>query len=194
MLPKSVETARGLYLKAIADKACEVPQGLNDWPMLTKDDYVLVGALVVLFSYIDMNLRRIVEVADRVEMLQEPWKGKTGKLGAAEVSAAAQSLALFDSKDRAVLVLVEEHRRFRNLVAHFAIRRFPNDDALLFIAKSARDYKRVFNTAPQPGVLLTAVADCEHMRAAIREIEEIQNRLGQLAPKLENELIPLLEN
>jgi len=39
----------------------------------------------------------------------------------------------------------------RNLIAHFAIRRFPNDDAFLFIAKSARDFKKQLALILNPG-------------------------------------------
>jgi hypothetical protein len=54
-LPKSQETSRGRYLQDIVEKA--VATDLAGWPMLNEKDYVLVGALVVLFSYIDLNLR-----------------------------------------------------------------------------------------------------------------------------------------
>jgi hypothetical protein len=190
MLPKSVETPRGLYLKSIADKACAKPDGLNDWPMLTKDDYVLVGGIVCLYSYVDMNLRRILEVFDRVGELKEPWRSKTSRLSAPEVSDAIQTLPCWGEQERIALFELENGRLFRNLVAHFAIRRFPNDDAFLFLAKSTRDYKRVFGQEPPPGALLTAYADCEPIRSALRRVEGIQNWIGKVAPKLENELLP----
>ncbi len=63
MLPPSVETPRGKYLQDILNNT---PEGeWADWPQLTKDDYVLVGGIVVLYSYIDLNLRCVAEVADR---------------------------------------------------------------------------------------------------------------------------------
>lgn len=192
MLPKSIETPRGLYLKAIADKACAKPDGLNDWPMLTKDDYVLVGGIVCMYSYVDMNLRRILEVFDRLSILGEPWKGKSSKLSAPEVAAAVRTLPCWGERERNALTELENGRLFRNLVAHFAIRRFPNDDAFLFLAKSARDYKKVFGEEPPLGALLTAYADCEPMRSALRRVEDIQNWIGTVAPKLENGLLPIL--
>ena len=51
-----------------------------DWPMLTRDDYVLVGNIVVLYSYMDLNLRRIAEVTDHAGILPPPWSGKVEKL------------------------------------------------------------------------------------------------------------------
>ena len=64
--------------------------------MLNEKDYVLVGAFIVLFSYIDFNLRRVTEVFDKTGRLSAPWKGKIGNLNAVEVAAAIQSLDCWD--------------------------------------------------------------------------------------------------
>jgi hypothetical protein len=141
-LPKSQETSRGRYLQDIVEKA--VVTDLAGWPMLNEKDYVLVGALVVLFSYIDLNLRRVVDVFDHKGLLGPPWKGKIDNLNASEIAAAIQSLPCWDEPGRRALAEIEELRAVRNLIAHFAIRRFPADDAFIFLAKSAPDYKRQF--------------------------------------------------
>jgi hypothetical protein len=54
---------------------------------------------------------------------------------------------------------IKEFRKLRNLLGHFAVKRFPAEDALVFVTKSAADYKRVLGAAPDPGVVMTAVAD-----------------------------------
>jgi hypothetical protein len=48
-LPDNVETPRGLYLQGILKQVTK--EDLSAWPMLKKDDYVAIGAIVVLFSY-----------------------------------------------------------------------------------------------------------------------------------------------
>ncbi len=72
--------------------------------------------------------------------------GDVGKLTAPDVAEAIQALPCWDDAGRKALAEIEEMRGFRNLAAHFAIRRFPSDDAFLFVAKSARDFKRQFGT------------------------------------------------
>src|SRR5262245_10327972 len=57
MLPKNVETPRGRYLQTIVDNASAT--NFAGWPMLNQTDYVLVGGLVVLYSHIDLDLRRV---------------------------------------------------------------------------------------------------------------------------------------
>jgi hypothetical protein len=188
VLPKSVETPRLRRLQDIV--ANSAATDLAGWPMLNKEDYVLVGGIVVLFSYIDLNLHRILEVFDHRMLLQEPWAGNVGKLRATEVAEATQSLPCWDDPGRKALGEIEELRSLRNLVAHFAIRRFPADDAFLFVAKSARDFKRQFGTDPPPGSILTAIIEVEQVKEAIRHIEHVQNWLARAAPKLEHHLSP----
>ena len=188
MLPKNVETPRGRYLQTIIENASAT--NLAGWPMLDKTDYVLVGGLVVLFSYIDLNLRRVIEVFHHAGLLKAPWKSKVAKLNAEEVAAAIQSLSCWDDEGRKALKEIEELRGLRNLVAHFAIRRFPSDDAFIFIAKSPRDFKHQFGSDPEPGAVLTAAADCEQMREALKHVEHVQNWLALATQKLEERLSP----
>jgi hypothetical protein len=188
MLPKQVETPRGHYLQSIVEK--ESASNLAGWPMLAKSDYALVGGLIVLYSYIDFNLRRVVEVFHHAGLLKEPWAKKVDTLNAEQVAEAIQSLTCWDDEGRRALGQIEELRGLRNLVAHFAIRRFPTDDAFIFVAKSARDYKRHFKAEPPPGAVFSAVVDCEQIRAALRHVEHVQNWLAIATPKLEEALSP----
>jgi hypothetical protein len=187
-LPKSTATPRTRYLQDIVTAASA--NDLAGWPMLNEKDYVLVGAFIVLFSYIDFNLRRVIEVFDKTGRLSAPWKGKIGNLNAVEVAAAIQSLDCWDDAGRKALQDVEELRKFRNLVAHFAVRRFPVDEAFVFLAKSARDFKRQFGTDPEPGASLSAVVDRDQMRGALKHVEHVQNWLATSTAKLEAHLDP----
>jgi hypothetical protein len=74
MLPPSIETPRGRELQNILDR--NQAGEWADWPTLTREDYALVGGIVVLYSYIDLNLRRIAEVMDHAGAIKPPWKSK----------------------------------------------------------------------------------------------------------------------
>ena len=75
MLPPSVDTPRGRYLQNILNNTRQSEWA--DWPMLTRDDDVLVGNIVVLYSYMDLNLRRIAEVTDHAGILPPPWSARS---------------------------------------------------------------------------------------------------------------------
>jgi len=64
--------------------------------------------------------------------------------------------------------------------------RLPAEDALVFVTKSATDYKRVLGAEPDPGVVMTAVADLSQIRNVCRMSEEIQHWLSTATKDLEN--------
>jgi hypothetical protein len=182
MLPKSVETSRGRYLQDTLQAAAE--SAWADWPPLTRDDYFLIGYIVVMFSYMDLNLKRIADVTDNAGVLNAPWAGKTAKLTMAQIEEAVQSLDW--SEDNQVgLQQIVELRGIRNMLAHFVLRRFPNDNALACLAISAKDYERQLGRKPESGEILTAVLDIEQLKGAVKLIENVQLWLAKVTSEIE---------
>ena len=185
-LPDNVETPRGLYLQGILKQVTK--EDLSAWPMLKKDDYVAIGAIVVLFSYIDFNLRRLVETYDAAGLLQPPWKGKSKRLNMADTATAAAGMLPWPEQNKAAFEKIEYLRGLRNLVAHFAIRRFPNEDAFVFMGQSDKDYKKHFGGEAPPWVSVTAVLDGPILPGVIQEIEELQKWLAKATSDIEKQL------
>jgi hypothetical protein len=136
-------------------------------------------------------LRRLAEAFDRADLLPRPWKGRAVDLNIGEVEKAVQAAPVWSGPaDVEALQTLATHRRLRNLVAHFVVRRFPSDEAFLFIAKNAKDYEREFGAKPAPGVALTAVVGREQVVNAMGRIQHIQNWLAQVAVEFEKRLFP----
>lgn len=188
MLPPPTDTPRLRELSAIVNAATS--EDLSGWPMLNEKDYVLIGVVVVLYSYIDLNLRRIIEAFHHAGKLDEQWSQRPENLHSDKVAEAVFSLPCWNEGERSQLKEVEKLRGFRNLIAHFAPRRFPADDAFLFLTKSAKDYKRVYGSLPEPGGVMTAIVSREQICDAIRFIEIVQNWLAVATSRLETELLP----
>jgi hypothetical protein len=185
MLPKQHATDRSRYLQNLLQLANQ--DEINLWPMPTKDDFTLVGALVILYSYVDFNLRRIAEACDYLNRLPPPWKDRTDKLNTAEIAQAVQSVPGWSDPNLVALKELEEFRGLRNLVAYFVVRRFPTEDALLFVARNAKDFKRVFGADLQPGQALTAVVDVGQMKRVVAEVENIQLWLAKATVEIEKD-------
>jgi len=89
-LPKSTETPRTRELQAIASATFE--KELEAWPLATNTDYAVFGQYITLFSYIDLNLRWIVEAAAAAGILQEnKTKACHLKIDKVEISAAVSA-------------------------------------------------------------------------------------------------------
>jgi len=69
------------------------------------------------------------------------------------------------------------------LIAHFAVRRFPDDDAYLFFTKSDRDFKRLYGADPDPGTIMTAILECSQLNHGFRHIRDLQNWVTNAAPE-----------
>jgi hypothetical protein len=146
----------------------------------------------VLFSYIDFNLRHLVEGYDDAGLLQPPWKGKSKVLNTADIAKAASTMLPWPEASVNAFSKIEYLRGLRNLVAHFAIRRFPDEDAFVFLAKSAKDYKKHFGGDPPPGAAVTAVLDGPILSGVIGELEGLQNWLAKLTGDIQSQIEHLI--
>jgi len=184
MLPKSTETERGRYLMNIVDGS--TPEALAQWPPLAPDDYSLVGGYIVLYSYIDFNLRRIVEAIEEAGELTTIGKGKAGNLTIADVEKAIQAIPeLSTGPNKFAFERISALRGFRNLLAHFSMKRFPNDDAFLFVTRSLRDYKRELGRDPEPGEALSAIVEVSQLQKAVQEINGLLAWLAEITVQIE---------
>ena len=86
-LPKSVVTPRGLEPMAKVNAA---DPAIKDWPSPTNADCALIGGIVVMYSYVEFNLRRLCEALDRAGLLPIKFKGKSTKLDIGEVEKAVK--------------------------------------------------------------------------------------------------------
>jgi hypothetical protein len=115
-----------------------------NWPAPNRVDVVLIGKIVMLYSYIDFNLRRMVEVLDHAQALPPVWLGRTAKMHLSDIETSLEAASDITPNNTLALRRIKEFRKLRNLLAHFAVKRFPKEDALVFVTKSAADYKRVW--------------------------------------------------
>jgi hypothetical protein len=190
-LPKSIATERGKYLQDILVGA--EAEMLIDWPMPTKDDLALIGSVIVLYSYIDFNLRRFIEVLERAGVLPGCWKGKTAKMSIVDVLTILEAMPDWSPNNQLAFKRIKEFRGTRNLMAHFAVRRFPNEDAFVFVTKSASDFKRVLGHDPEPGMVMTGVADVPQIREVIKVIDGLLTWLSQATREVEDQYFRTLK-
>lgn len=189
MLPKNSPTERTLNLQAIVDKT--PPEELAQWPSLTRDDYALIGAFITVYCFLDFNLRRIVEAVERAGELPSGLKGKAGYLSIGKVEEAVMAIPeLAGDANQFALKRIREHRGMRNLLAHFAGRRFPAEESFLFVTKSVSDFKQVFGREPPPDLTLTAIVDREQMRNVLKLLEGTLTWLGKVAVQVEEQWLP----
>jgi hypothetical protein len=121
-LPSSTETERNRYLMDLVRNA---PEPIINWPAPNRDDVVLIGKIVMLYSYIDFNLRRMIEVLDHTQALPAVWLGKTAKMHLSYIETILETAPDIAPNNALALRRIKEFRKLRNLLAHFAVSAFP---------------------------------------------------------------------
>ena len=183
-LPTSIETKRTLYLQKILESVS--PGEFVDWPMPTRGDFALIGKIIVHYSYIDFYLLRINEIYDKWDLLPEKWRDKTEKMRIGDVEDAIEAGPEWSENNLLAFRRIREFRKIRNLMAHFAIKRFPMEDAFLFLAKNERDFKRAVGSTPEAGMAVTGVADIGQTTKTYKVIEGLLQWLSQATRQLED--------
>jgi hypothetical protein len=125
----------------------------GDFTKLTKPtdaDLQLMGRYIQIYNFIELNLRRSIEVFARAGLLEASAARKHHKLAPSALTPTLKaSVAVMDPVVEDVpdslgkLDEIEFRRGFRNIMAHWAARRVPGEDALVFMSKDGRDEKQI---------------------------------------------------
>jgi hypothetical protein len=189
-LPKSIPTERTGYLQNLVNSS---PVAIANWPAPTKEDQALIGRLVMLCSYIDFNLRRMIEAFDHAKKLPAKWSGKSAKMALGDIETTLETMPDTSPEGAAIFKRIRMVRTYRNMVAHLCIKRIPNEDALVFFTKSAGDYKRALGKVRGTMEIMHAVMDLLHIRLACEEAEQLSQMMGELTHDLETQLAGLAQ-
>jgi hypothetical protein len=87
-LPPNSETERGVFLRNVFYNT-HPTEVFSKWPKLTVEDHAVVGRLINLYSFIEINLRRLVESWADADLLT---KGRIKDLPLGRVEELAQNV------------------------------------------------------------------------------------------------------
>jgi hypothetical protein len=164
------------------------PKDLAALPDLEAEDLLLFGTLIQYFAFMDLNLRRALEVFYKAKMLPKEYLKFYPKLQDSKLTeAVANVLKAMDPKPdylETALVWIEVinvTRKQRNLVGHFAGKRHPKEDVYVFVSKSEKDAIKVLGVGLGEHEVYTSVAG----RSEFAEmVESAKNAHEWLAGKM----------
>ncbi|QPF90789.1 hypothetical protein [Bradyrhizobium commune] len=133
-------------------------------PELEGTDFRCFGRLIQCFCFIDLNLRRALEVFYLAGKLPEKWKKEYPKItDVALTDALSDVVRTLDPNTEPVeetltwLAAISKFRTFRNLAGHAAAKRYPNEDVYVFANKNTKDVKKAGQTLPKHGLMFSVV-------------------------------------
>jgi hypothetical protein len=156
-------------------------------PELEGTDLRCFGRLIQCFCFIDLNLRRALEVFYLAGKLPEKWKKDYPKIVDGLLAEALSDVVrTLDPKSEPIedtltwLTAISKFRNFRNLAGHAAAKRYPNEDVYIFANKNTADAKKAGQSLPKHGFMFSVVGRSEFfdmVQAAVDSQKWLSERL-----------------
>lgn len=173
MIPEESRTSRIEHLASLTGD-------LSDLEPLTESDFCLIGKYVQLYNFIELNMRRSVEALAAVSLLDSKHTKEPARIPSAQlVTALKHAVSRMDpaiediQQSHEKLDELELRRKIRNLLAHWAAKRIPGEDAIILFSKSGHDEKQISGRYTL-GVSVT--------RTAFMDLADIRGMIEHLGP------------
>lgn len=187
-LPRENRTAKVIAVEEAIKKMS--PQELAALPGLDGEDFKVFGTLIQHFCFIDLNLRRALELFAISKMLPKNAAKRYQDLPDSKLTEVLIGIVKrMDAKVEdiptapACLEGISKARGCRNLVGHFAGKRFSNQDVYVFASKSDRDAGKVLGRGLAAHRAHTAVAGRSEFSEMIQSVEQAQLWLAKTPEK-----------
>lgn len=181
-LPKPNETTETNRPQAFVQQ--RTPEELGRFPILRRSDMQLIGTYIQIYNYIDMHLRRCIEIFARRDMLSANFGKKYTRIPASKLTSTLRPIFLAmpsTEEDVAVAILhfdnIDVGRPLRHLLAHWAARKIPNEDAIVLLTKYEPDAEQI-GIQLNPYGAATAILHMQDIRERIEVIGSYENWLG----------------
>ena len=175
-LPKAVDAEKVRTVSEAIGKMSA--QEIGALPPLEDDDFRLFGAISQHYCFLDLNLRRALEVMHMAKRLpSEHVKKYPNYTDATLTDVLRGSAEKMDGKIENLeetLFRLEEIgrcRTYRNLLNHFAGKRYPNEDVYVFASKSDKDARQALGKELAGHRVHFAIAG----RSELFELEKLLN-------------------
>src|SRR6266567_1321578 len=165
-------------------------QELAALPGLDGEDFKTFGTLIQHFCFIDLNLRRALELFALKKMLPKSAEKLYPNLSDSMLTEALTEIIKgMDPKVEDIptaltwLEVISKTRGYRNLVGQFAGKRFPNQDVYVFVSKSDRDARKALGSGLAAHRAHTAVAGRSDFAEMTKSVEQAQSWLAKKIPE-----------
>lgn len=182
------DQARLVRLQAKIDANPEAFLSTTD--NLRTQDLALIGKLIQLYCYSDLNARRVID-AVRHATLPSAKRNASGVPEADVFPELRKAAGLLPDGNlmREGLIhaaaTIEMHRVHRHNFAHWAARKVAKEEVLILFSKNAPEVARRKETPPGPDELKYALVPIEPWSVELDKLAAHTNYLARVAPDLE---------
>lgn len=183
------------YLVQLANLKAQLEADPNEFLRTTQDlrdaDLLLIGKLIQLYCFADLNARRIIDSLRSAA--DDPSAGNASKLVDADVfphlHKAADLLWNSNMKDglHKAAYSIEINRSHRHLFAHWSARRVRNHNVLILFSKNATEARRRDGISQEPDELKFGMVPLDAFATELPILEAHTMYLAECASDLERD-------
>jgi hypothetical protein len=188
-LPSEIKTDKMMAVQVAVGKMS--PQEIAALPSLDDEDLRLFGVVMQHFCFIDLNLRRALEIFHLAKRLREKAEKAYPDFPDSALTDVLTEVAKVEPVEESLTWLnaISRCRGFRNLVGHFAAKRYPNADVYVFASRSERDAKRVLGANLSNHHVHFAMAGRSEFFEMAKGLEDSQGWLAAKIPKWDEQYL-----
>jgi len=169
VLPIEYRNERVEYLEREANKY-QVSELWN----LTNEDCMILGKYIQMYCFIEMNIHRLFNSIESAGLFEIKSKGRVNvpyildKL----IELVGENLVESSKVDGTISMLkeIKLRRDYRNIFAHWAAKRIPNEDGMIFFASNDSDYKKSFGRKINADIAAYVIFDVADIRGLVTHL------------------------
>ncbi|EHS6109939.1 hypothetical protein KV953_004644 [Salmonella enterica] len=182
-LPKEFKVERSKYLEEQYKK-----YKITELENLTTEDFRMLGVYIQTYCFIELNIQRVFQKLNengiikinKGNKINIPYMMNVLKKSINQVITEPSEISLFIEN----LGEIELRRSYRNIFAHWAAKRIPKEDAMVFITSNAQDYKKVIGKEMNSDYVAYAILDIADIRGLIVHLLEYDKWLAEFTGHL----------
>lgn len=148
-----------------------------------RDDLTLIGVYVNAFTFVELNLRRAVRLLGQLSLVSNSQANNSSMedlpgLVRRGVPALCHDQATRDAMT-SDLDAIATHMEWRNLFAHWALKRLPGTETLVLMTADNRDRRVVGQPISEVDGVFYALTSGPHIRGQAELLVGLSDRLAQ---------------
>ena len=146
----------------------------NELWNLTSEDFMLLGKYIQMYCFIELNIHRLFNNLKSAGLVKTKSKDRVNVPYILDKVIELMSHNLIESSkvDETIgkLKEIKFRRDYRNIFAHWAAKRIPNEDGMIFFASDAQDYKKTFERTINADIAAYAIFDVADIRGLVTHL------------------------
>lgn len=182
-LPIEYRNERAEYLEQEASKY-QVSELWN----LTNEDFMILGKYIQMYCFIELNIHRLFNSIVSTELFEIKSKGRVNipfildKL----IELVGDNLVESSKVDEIIgkLKEIKFRRDYRNIFAHWAAKKIPNEDGIIFFASDDSDYKKIFGGKIEADMAAYAIFDVADIRGLVTHLSSYEEWIAHFSAEV----------